>query len=81
VTGCVAARGRQRAVRTARLQAGARRIGDYIRHPQGAMADLRNAVMRPLSQEDRHVRLERRDGGTGPDTGMRHVFLRHATGA
>jgi len=56
---------RQRAVRTARVQVGSRLVGDYVYHPEGAMADLRNAVMRSLSREDWLDRLEWLYGGTG----------------
>jgi len=62
-----AAYNRQRAVRTARVQTGSRLIGDYIYHPEGAMADMRNSVMRSLSQDDWHDRLQWLYGGTGLD--------------
>ena len=41
-----------RAVRTARIQLGSRLIGEYIYHPDGAMADVRNAAMRAKSPDD-----------------------------
>ena len=41
-----------RAVRTARIQLGSRLIGEYIYHPDGAMADVRNATMRAKSPDD-----------------------------
>lgn len=58
---------RQRAVRTARVQIGSRLAGDYIYHPEGAMADLRNSILRPMTQEDLLDRFEWLYGGTGLD--------------
>jgi 2-polyprenyl-6-methoxyphenol hydroxylase-like FAD-dependent oxidoreductase len=43
---------RGRAVRTARVQMGSRLIGDYIYHPDGAKADVRNATMSAMSEEE-----------------------------
>ena len=45
-------------------------IGDYIYHPAGAMADLRNSVMRSFSQVDWHNRLEWLYGGTGLESAV-----------
>jgi len=61
---------KQRAARTARVQTGSRLIGDYIYHPAGAMADLRNSVMRSFSQDDWHNRLEWLYGGTGLESAV-----------
>lgn len=58
---------RQRAVRTARVQIGSRLAGDYIYHSEGAMADLRNSILRPMTQEDLLDRFEWLYGGTGLD--------------
>jgi 2-polyprenyl-6-methoxyphenol hydroxylase-like FAD-dependent oxidoreductase len=58
---------RQRVVRTARVQLGARAIGDHIYHPAGAHALVRNSIMRSLSAEDYYDRLEWLYGGTGLD--------------
>jgi salicylate hydroxylase len=41
-----------RAVRTARVQMGSRLIGEYIYHPDGAKADVRNATMSGMSEEE-----------------------------
>ena len=43
---------RGRAVRTARVQMGSRLIGEYIYHPAGAKADVRNATMSAMSEEE-----------------------------
>ena len=56
---------RQRAVRTARIQIGSRLIGDYIYHPAGAMADMRNATMKAKSASDWCDQLQWLYGGTG----------------
>jgi salicylate hydroxylase len=61
---------KQRAARTARVQTGSRLIGDYVYHPAGAMADLRNSVMRSFSQADWHNRLEWLYGGTGLESAV-----------
>ncbi len=55
----------QRVVRTARVQLGARAIGDHVYHPAGAHALVRNAIMTKLSTEDWYDRLEWLYGGTG----------------
>ena len=41
-----------RAVRTGRVQLGSRLIGDYIYHPAGATADIRDATMQAKSPAD-----------------------------
>ena len=46
-----------RATRTARVQMNARLIGDYIYHPAGAQAQVRNAVMRSMSAQDWYDKL------------------------
>lgn len=56
-----------RAVRTARIQLGSRLIGEYIYHPAGAMADVRNATMRAKSPNDFYNDLQWLYGGTGLD--------------
>jgi 3-hydroxybenzoate 6-monooxygenase len=43
---------RARAVRTARVQLGSRLMGEYIYHPAGAKADVRNTAMRAMSPND-----------------------------
>lgn len=55
----------QRVVRTARVQLGARAIGDHIYHPSGAHALVRNEIMRSLTAEDYYDRLQWLYGGTG----------------
>lgn len=54
-----------RVVRTARVQLGSRLIGDYIYHPAGAPAQVRNFVMRSLTPESWYDRLEWLYGSTG----------------
>ena len=61
---------RQRAVRTARIQIGSRLIGDYIYHPAGALADMRNATMRAKSATDWYDQLQWLYGGTGLTTAI-----------
>jgi len=56
---------RQRRVRTARVQLDSRLIGDYIYHPHGAAAEVRNHVMSGFSPEQWYDRLEWLYGGTG----------------
>jgi 2-polyprenyl-6-methoxyphenol hydroxylase-like FAD-dependent oxidoreductase len=58
---------RQRRVRTARVQLDSRLIGDYIYHPDGAAAEVRNHVMSRLSPEEWYNKLEWLYGGTGLD--------------
>ncbi len=55
----------RRLVRTARVQLGARAIGEHIYHPAGAHALARNAIMRALSAEDYYDRLAWLYGGSG----------------
>jgi salicylate hydroxylase len=55
----------QRVVRTARVQLGARAIGDHIYHPSGAHALVRNSIMQGLSANDWYDRLDWLYGGTG----------------
>jgi 2-polyprenyl-6-methoxyphenol hydroxylase-like FAD-dependent oxidoreductase len=57
----------QRVVRTARVQLGARAIGDHIYHPDGAHAKVRDEIMKSWSTEDYYDRLEWLYGGTGLD--------------
>ncbi|MGI9482727.1 MAG: FAD-dependent monooxygenase, partial [Hyphomicrobiales bacterium] len=66
----LAAYNRQRAVRTARLQINSRLMGEHIYHPDGARADVRNAVMRSMSTEDYYQRIEWLYGGTGLASGQ-----------
>jgi salicylate hydroxylase len=56
---------RQRRVRTARVQLDSRLIGDYIYHPDGAAAEVRNHVMSRLSPDEWYNKLEWLYGGTG----------------
>jgi len=58
---------RQRRVRTARVQLDSRLIGDYIYHPHGAAAEVRDHVMSRLSPDEWYDRLEWLYGGTGLD--------------
>ena len=65
IEGALTAYNRQRAVRTARIQVGSRLIGEYIYHPAGAMADMRNATMQAKSPEQWYDQLQWLYGGTG----------------
>ena len=62
-----AAYNQQRMIRTARVQLGARAIGDHIYHPDGAHAQVRNHIMGNMTVEDYYDRLEWLYGGTGLD--------------
>ena len=53
-----AAYNRLRAPRTGRVQIGSRLIGEYIYHPDGAMADVRNVAMQANSADDFYDSLE-----------------------
>ena len=56
---------RQRFPRTGRVQLYSRLMGDYIYHPDGGKAALRNAAMRAMSAEDFYGNLQWLYGGTG----------------
>lgn len=58
---------RQRRVRTARVQLDSRLIGEYIYHPHGAAAEVRNHVMSKLTPEQWFDKLDWLYGGTGLD--------------
>jgi salicylate hydroxylase len=53
-----AAYNRARAPRTGRVQIGSRLIGEYIYHPDGAGAEIRNVAMRAKSTDDYYGSLE-----------------------
>jgi salicylate hydroxylase len=53
-----AAYNRLRAPRTGRVQIGSRLIGEYIYHPNGAKAEVRNVAMRAKSADDFYDSLE-----------------------
>jgi 3-hydroxybenzoate 6-monooxygenase len=55
----------QRVVRTARLQVLSRLIGEFIYHPDGALALMRNAVMSAMKPAEYYERLTWLYGGTG----------------
>ncbi|MBT5945487.1 MAG: 3-hydroxybenzoate 6-monooxygenase [Rhodospirillaceae bacterium] len=55
----------QRLVRTARVQLGARAIGDHINHAEGMHARVRNEILRAMSTEDCYDRLAWLYGSTG----------------
>lgn len=55
-----------RLARTARVQIGSRLIGEYIYHPAGVKALVRNSVMQSRSTEEYYDRLEWLYGGVGP---------------
>jgi len=56
---------RVRRVRTARVQLDSRLIGDYIYHPAGAIAEVRNQIMSTLGPQEWYDRLAWLYGGTG----------------
>ncbi|MDH3536597.1 MAG: 3-hydroxybenzoate 6-monooxygenase [Gammaproteobacteria bacterium] len=58
---------RQRRVRTARVQLDSRLIGEYIYHPAGAVAEVRNHVMSNLTPNQWYDKLAWLYGGTGLD--------------
>ena len=55
----------RRVVRTARVAMGSRLIGDYIYHPDGAAALVRNAVMSARTPEEWYDRLQWLYAGNG----------------
>lgn len=55
----------QRLVRTARVQLGARAIGDHGNHAEGMHARVRNAILRGMSTEECYDRLAWLYGSTG----------------
>ena len=56
---------KQRAVRTARIQLGSRLIGEYIYHPAGAKAEVRNQAMRSKTPDQHYDQLQWLYGGPG----------------
>ena len=57
----------QRMARTARVQLSSRLIGEYIYHPDGAKAAVRNQVMSRRTPEEWYNGLAWLYGGTGLD--------------
>lgn len=57
----------RRRLRTARLQLQSRAIGDHIYHPDGAHAELRNAIMNAKTPDDWYGHIEWLYGSTGLD--------------
>ena len=57
----------RRVVRTARVVMGSRLVGDYVYHPDGAQALVRNAVMGARTPEEWYDRIEWLYGGNGLD--------------
>lgn len=55
----------QRVVRTTRVVMGSRLMGEYVYHPAGAQAQVRNAIMSARSQEEWCDRIAWLYGGTG----------------
>lgn len=56
---------KRRVLRTTRVQLQSRAIGDYIYHPSGAHAALRNAVMSARTPEDWYDQIDWLYGSTG----------------
>ena len=65
IDAALAAYQRQRVPRTARLQVLSRLIGEFVYHPAGAMALMRNAVMSAMKPGEYYDRLTWLYGGTG----------------
>lgn len=59
---------RQRLSRTGRVQLYSRLMGDYVYHPDGGKAAVRNETMRMMSPQDYYDRLSWLYGGGGPAT-------------
>lgn len=57
----------RRVVRTARVVMGSRLVGDYVYHPDGAQALVRNAVMGARTPQEWYDRIEWLYGGSGLD--------------
>ncbi len=55
----------RRVLRTTRVQLQSRAMGEHVYHPDGAHAQLRNAIMRAKTQEDWYNALEWLYGGSG----------------
>jgi salicylate hydroxylase len=55
----------RRVLRTTRVQLQSRAMGEHVYHPDGAHAQLRNAIMRAKTQEDWYNTLEWLYGGSG----------------
>ena len=62
-----------RCLRTARVQLQSRWIGEHIYHPEGAHAELRNAIMRAKSPEDWYDTLDWIYGGAARGAGERRL--------
>ena len=58
----------RRRLRTARVQLQSREVGTHIYHPDGAHAELRNAVMRAKSEDDWYDAIAWLYGATGLDS-------------
>lgn len=63
----------KRLLRTARVQLQSRWIGEHIYHPEGAHAQLRNAIMRAKTPEDWYANIEWLYGGSGLATGLSSI--------
>lgn len=57
----------KRRLRTARIQLQSREVGNHVYHPEGAHAELRNAVMRARGPEDWYDEIAWLYGTTGLD--------------
>jgi len=57
----------QRLARTDRLQVLSRLLGEFVYHPDGALALMRNAVMGAMPPDQYYDRLAWLYGGTGLD--------------
>jgi salicylate hydroxylase len=59
----------RRVVRTTRVVMGSRLVGEYVYHPAGAQAAMRNAIMSARTPEEWYDRLAWLYGGNGLDEG------------
>ncbi|GJL83013.1 MAG: salicylate hydroxylase [marine bacterium B5-7] len=58
----------QRVPRTTRIQLESRLVGEYIYHPSGATARVRNSIMSERTADEYYLRLSWLYGGTGVDS-------------
>jgi len=62
---------RNRIARTARVQMSSRLMGEFVYHPAGAKALVRDTVLRAMTPEEFYFRLSWLYGGTGLDAAAR----------
>jgi salicylate hydroxylase len=62
---------RNRIARTARVQMSSRLMGEFVYHPAGAKALVRDTVLKAMTPEEFYFRLSWLYGGTGLDVAAR----------